>query len=73
MPRAWTCKTYPELHGSFLQAGLQDLSRLYGVLQPAKRLACPVCMACGEPGWMRPAEKHEEPEVARLATQQQEA
>lgn len=70
MPRAWTCRTYPELHGSFLRDGLHKLSTVYEVFQPKNRLACPVCLAVGEPGWMRPSE---ESEVARLATQQQEA
>jgi hypothetical protein len=68
MARAWTCRTYPELHGSFLQLGLDNLSALHGVCQPRDRYACPVCMACGEPGHMRPASQTE---ADRLSAQQE--
>lgn len=70
MPLAWTCAAYPELHGSFLQSGLTLLSKVYGVCQPDHRFACPVCMTCGEPGYLRPAE---ESEAAALSRQSQEA
>lgn len=66
MSRAWTCRTYPELHGSFLQHGLDTLSAIHGVCQPRDRYACPVCMACGEPGWMTPATSTE---AGRLSAQ----
>lgn len=68
MPHAWTCCGYPDLHGSFLQAGLDTLSAIYGVCQPRNRYACPVCMACGEPGHMRPATQTE---GDRLSLQQE--
>lgn len=64
---AWTCTVEPERHGSFLQSGLETLSAIYGGLQPKGRFACPVCIALGKSGWMRPADKTE---VARLATEQ---
>jgi len=48
---------------------LDNLSAIYGVCQPMNRFACPVCMACGEPGYMRPAE---ESEAAALSRQLQE-
>jgi hypothetical protein len=67
MPSAWTCTTYPDLHGSFLQSGLDTLSAIYGALQPRNRHGCPVCLAMGESGWMRPASGAE---VERLAAEQ---
>jgi hypothetical protein len=63
MPFAWTCIEHPEGHGSFPQVGLDLLSKCFGTLQPKDRFACPVCQACGQPGWMRPAT---EPEGARI-------
>lgn len=68
MPFAWTCMEYPELHGSFPQVGLEILSKCFGVCQPAHRFACPVCMACGMPGYVRPAT---ETEGARIVLTQQ--
>ena len=57
MPLAWACRD--ENHGAFLQAGLDTLSALHGALQPRDRYGCPVCLARGLPGWVRPA-THEE-------------
>lgn len=70
MPLAWTCISYPEIHGSFLQAGLDTLSALFGALQPRDRYGCPRCIAAGEPGWMKPAT---ETEAARIGREHQEA
>ncbi len=67
MPKAWSCIDFPELHGSFLQAGLDTLSKLCGAVQPEHRYACPICLSIGSPGWMRPSE---EPEAARIAAEQ---
>lgn len=67
MPAAWTCEAEPARHGSFLQLGLDNLSALYGALQPRNRYGCPICLARGLDGWMRAAS---EPEAARIAAEQ---
>lgn len=67
MSLAWTCVVAPEQHGSFLQTGLDNLTAIYGALQPFDRYACPVCLADGKPGYARPASHTE---AARLAAQQ---
>lgn len=70
MPKAWTCNAEPIKHGSFLQLGLDNLSAIYGAVQPMDRYACPVCLANRQPGWMRAATQ---PEADRLSAQLAEA
>jgi hypothetical protein len=70
MPAAWTCSAEPKKHGSFLQLGLDNLSAIFGAVQPMDRYACPVCLAQNQSGWMKPAT---ESEVAALSHQLQEA
>lgn len=67
LPLAWTCTADPARHGSFLQSGLDTLSAIYGGLQPKGRFACPICIALGQPGWVRPST---ETEAARIAAEQ---
>lgn len=70
MPKAWTCSAFPEKHGSFLQLGLDNLSAIFGAVQPIDRFQCPICAADHKPGWMRAATERE---VATLSHQLQEA
>lgn len=67
MARAWTCTAEPHRHGSFLQIGLDTLSAIYGALQPRDRFGCPVCIAQGKSGWMRPATEQEEKNIPGVA------
>lgn len=58
-PFAWTCMDFPDQHGSFPQHGLDVLSECFGVCQPKNRYACPVCLANGRSGWVKPATEAE--------------
>lgn len=63
MTLAWQCAADAG-HGPFLQAGLDALADLHPELQPRGRFGCPVCVAKGLAGWLRPASKTE---AARFA------
>lgn len=58
-PAAWTCVDEPERHGSFLQQGLDNLSEFFGAVQRRDRYGCPICLAKGDPGWLRPSSSTE--------------
>lgn len=70
MPLAWACMSYPELHGPFLQAGLDNLADMDRSLQPQHRYLCPTCLALGLRGDVRPATERE---VAAMSHQSLEA
>lgn len=64
MPIAWSCCREPEEHGAFLQSGLLELAEHQPDMQPPRRFGCPVCIAQGHEGAVRPATSAE---AARFA------
>lgn len=72
MPDRWICIEFPASHGSFPQAGLDELERVAPDMQPprprslpgmsaTRRYSCPRCVALGKDGAMRPTEITHQP------------
>jgi len=68
MPFAWTCKAFPEQHGTFPQKGLEIVAAVAPELQPVGRFGCVLCIMEGKPAWVRPATITE---AERLSAQQE--